>query len=526
MQPLAGEYPDGCESYFCPSIVPLKAGDLDGDGSEDLFTSERRDGATFLHARRGIDGSTLWITRIQAPWYTFGYAFVGRVDVTGDATPEIVILEVHRPYTGLAEPLAGAASLELDQRVRLFRPADGSAVWERTFSGSARGAYAVATGAWVVQDLVVDVSTGPDATGDTYPDVLVQRATRTTSIAGPVVLTSADTLDGRTGATAGSVGFTTIGGSPTIVPSADLSGDGLADLVSVAGATLAADPIDGSSRHWARSISKLGRYPFPAPVHLHAGVLSDVAVITDRPNAGFVTAFTTFRGEDGAQMWTHQGADRDNDIDFAGDVDRDGITDLAEVGTESWFGPLPRHLIITRSGATGQILLDERFRREVPPGTSVGYAGCWHCLTDVTGDGVLDALLLAIVGDERDRFHTVRSLGDGAPLWERHDPGPYAPLLVPVNADLNGNGSSDLFAYQGSASDDWLEGRTGALIGSRRVSLDGSVAFGARIDGSTGDELVVSIHRYDEATGESSFGLEVVGAEGMLWSVAPSVSTG
>lgn len=530
---LGGELPDDCDDYTCPSIRPFAAGDLDGDGSEDVFTSERIDGAWFLKARRGQDGSVLWSSPIKIEWY--GYAFFGRADVIGDDTREIVLLEAHAPYTGVYEPLAGAVVADLQQSVRVLRVGDGAVVWERSYEGSIAGGGAWGAGNLVseVRDLIIDLSVMEDATGDGVADVLVERASRTNVYAGlgvgsSVVRTSAETLDGRSGRSVATLYLQTTGGYPVVVPTGDLSGDGLSDLVTVVGAEMAAYPVAGGAPLWRASLSGLGRYPYPTPTHLTDGPRWDVMIETDRPDLGFLSVMTAFRGANGARLWSYTGRTRDTVLALGGDVDGDGATDLVAVGLEEdYYLDARGHRVGVISGASGTQILDEIVTVPVEAGHRVSYHNCYWCLADVTGDGVVDAVLRSseyVDAGEGRRIvaaHTsVRSLRDGSVTWERRDADAF---LVPVPVDLNGDGTSDLADYACCVGGGlrFLDGSSGEDVGTVGFLASVEDPFGAAIDGAAGDEVVGWLWFFHPETETWSFGVQVSGVAGSLWSVVP-----
>lgn len=512
-------------------VYPLPAPDLDGDGKRDVLTIEggqtvlrvragaKAQGDYTLRARRGTDAQPLWSA---SP-----VDLVGTMDVTGDQAPEIVTL---------SDEVAGTASAFTDrQTIRVLQSSDGATLWSRTFDAAASRAADTFTG------LVVGLQPMTDATGDGRADFFVlswDQVSWTSRVAGRI-------LDGRTGADFARIDAISAFGFPAVVPVGDLSGDGLADVLTFSaagtGGILSAQAADGPAVYWAAAIpanavSLRGRdltgdgvddillYTYPAGVPGPTCEPRDVYDVTD-------PAWLAYNGLDGSSLWTHHFGDPNGFLfthGSVGDIDGDGAGDLMALRAPGGYASCTRYVLAeTWSGRTGATIWSRRFE---------GWGFCFCPWVDLTGDALPDALLDRVVFDESGRFvEWWRAALDGGTGAIRWTAGPFADPFTyetahppyPIGGDANGNGTQDVYEFGlapdrtaftlalhdgGDYTPVWDVHRSG--LPSSNWAFRSS--FGADLSGDTADEIVISVVRAGATTRWTA---EAYRPSGRLWSI-------
>ncbi len=216
-------------------------GDLDGDGVDDLIvgargTSTVLGGAGRVWALSGADGSTLFQVEGTVLVERLGSSVEGFVDVTGDGIPEF---------------LAGAPSQANfggnPGRVLCLSGADGSLVWD--LHGEAVG-------------FAADIAAGGDFDGDGVPDALVGSTSDFTGGLGVGAVFVLSGVDGTVlrqilGPNGPGESYPQLGHPCGL---GDIDGDGIADLaIGALGASLGGDHLGGVFFHSGRVPSWTGQ---------------------------------------------------------------------------------------------------------------------------------------------------------------------------------------------------------------------------------------------------------------------------
>lgn len=474
-------------------VFPGRLGDVDGDGRRDVATIEYVDDAATLRVRRGTDGSELW----NAP-NVFGFH---PVDVEGDGRTEILTVSLE------FVPVAQGLTLALE-RVRLHEGGGGDRWSILVFAAIVRTSTDVGSfGADV--NFVTSLGLMPDATADGRPDVWL--GTSAGAFVDGEVFLDLDTFAGRTidlttGVEVGRVQAAGANGLPWAVPTADLSGDGLADVLSVSGLEIDAGLLVASttfgSPHWAVGLESSQVYLSSAELD-GDGRADALAQISD----GGAGRRAAYDGATGAMLWTRP----DNGyLDVAGDIDGDGGADLTLLAPTG--GILTVHAI---SGATGQTLWGP-----VAYGSGSGMWFFCVCPEDLTGDGVWDPLVAEL---DFATGVTVSALSgrSGAVRWSfLLGPGQGFPL--PLGADADGDGAQDIATSASLGSTLAVTVARGPDLGplwSVSSSFDGFMLgfYGDDLTGDGAPEVVGAEWRLTE---EAAFGsASAHSSSGLLWRV-------
>lgn len=531
MLPVAGYLPEDCESWnYCPTGSALEAGDLTGDGAEDLFTIERVNDRTTLRARTGLDGSILWSERVEPTWY--GAVFLARADVAEDAREEIILLRIDAPYTGVRGP-ASAFYAELHQTVKVLRPNDGSLVWGRAFEGTYRagGAWVVGNGVSSVERAVTDFWIVPDATGDGRADVLVEHIESTGAAVAlgygdNVITTREELLRGVDGSTVSTAEWTS-NARPFVNPSPDLDGDGLSDLVVMrsVGTSFAVEAygMAGGLPRWTAPLVGYGDDPWVEGVVLQPDGRADAALWTrNGEDAPFAPIVNVFDGRTGAWRWKTAARDRSNWFRFTPDLTGDGVIDHLEVGRPSnWLEDGPRVRLV--SGATGGIAHDSPLELDQPVGDHVSFNPYWQ-VDDVTGDSLPEVIVDARTsrwdpGTEdwvpQRRIAAAIDPADGQIRWLR-DATWWAWLS---GVDIDGDAAVELSGHDQGGVEHFIDGATGATVATRMIPEGSWIQFGMAVDGIDGDELLITVPGDDPDEPWRDNGVALLNDQGLMWRI-------
>lgn len=356
------------------------AGDVDGDGIEDLIVGMPEDdnaGSNSGSARvlSGYDGSTIYTFDGDAVADRFGWSVDGAGDLNGDGFADVIVGARRADPEGVTS--AGLA--------RVFSGIDGSEMY--TFVGEA------------ASDFFGTFVTGVgDIDGDTVPDVMVGAPQDNTGSGGYVRF-----LSGQTGGTIRTLFGGTVNGQFGISGDAvgDVNGDGRADVVigewlaagggNLRGRAALYSGLDGSELlFWTGDADfEWCGWSVAGAGLVDGDALPDVIVgcYGAAPNGDTSGRARVFSGDDGMELLTIDGAAAgDNfgwNVDGAGDVNGDGRGDLIVGGPFSTNGKA--RLV---SGLDGSPLLPlvgddagELFGREVSGGF------------DLNGDGTPDFMV-------------------------------------------------------------------------------------------------------------------------------------
>lgn len=466
---------------FAKSVTPAAegygslsaAGDLDGDGLDEaierleIYVGERS--FVRLSAVDG-NGATSWSR-------TVGHAEIipaGNLDgVRGD---DLLMM------TFESQPIPGAFVQSLI--LTGLSGKDGTDLWTRRFDGANTGVSVGSSGSYVDSGTTYPRSLASDTNGDGAPDLLVARqhgtfigdeTSQTYTGASTVVF---ELVSGRTGMPISVFASPDPGSASDATAVADLSGDGLDDVVLASWPTperSGEQPVTVAAYSgrgmplWRSDIRTLG-YPIVIGSALDGDKLSDVLVqsVAFDPEHGDPgpTSLIAISGEDGSPLWrsTLRGY---VDAFPAGDATKDGGNELLTFAHE-----FDRHkpdgdraTVSLLRGADGRALWNRALNRA-------------HYTPDATGDRVADVLATTAIGRGRKARHRTDLVNgaSGERVWRRD--GPRTEFISSFGADLNGDRAGDL-ALCTSASERQrytaVSGRTGQNLWASPVEVDGQL---------------------------------------------------
>lgn len=439
-------------AYDCPSITPVQAGDLDGDGGDEVFTIEHGLAGWTVRARRGIDGSTLWAHAIhENPLGS--HVYLARLARPGP--DPVLLLSIEEDDGGVkpADWIYGSA-IRLRQAVSLLDPATGAVVWERVFDAQIVLTYWGEPTVTAVRGVLMDVEP-LEAVPGADPDVLLRTLDAFLVFdynprdTGPASLLSTTMrLDGDSGVT---LQTGVLSGFPAIAPARDVGGTGRPGMFVSYDHVLSANEIEGTEI-WRVTI--VDHLAIPIPVRLSGERPDDVFVIG---TLWYSSDLEAIGGSDGRRLWR---LDNGWPVRVLADLDGDTSLDLIDYGSDGEHTTLE-----AISGRTGAPLWSNPFLLE-HPGPDLTSASWWcACGTDLNSDGVVDTLL-----------HRETYSGTGEDYWEGETV------------------SEELVA---------LDGATGSVMWSGPVQVSGYFrvyALAANLGGSAGHDLIYDVG-YDPVPG-------------------------
>jgi putative cell wall-binding protein len=235
-------------------VDPLLVGDLDGDGGDDVLEVAFEGSGFVLTARRGTDGSAIWIA--PQPDAVAGGLLQVAGDVDGDGRRDLLSTTVEvLSAGGSSECTPDACRDEFEESVRTTSTAldgaSGTPLWSTTAEGSVRQTFAEDEGGFrfttELRGQLGPLVPAGDVDGDGGADLIGLRTDLTTSESreqastGPAVTTTTQTsevagvseLDLLRGTTGQPVRGTSGGPHVALLaaPVPDVDGDAVADLL-------------------------------------------------------------------------------------------------------------------------------------------------------------------------------------------------------------------------------------------------------------------------------------------------------
>ncbi|HWH30678.1 MAG TPA: hypothetical protein VNU26_17275 [Mycobacteriales bacterium] len=519
------------------------AGDVDGDGLQDVLTLSFEAGTLVLQARRGTDAALLWSRDLADGFGALAFP-VGR-DLTGDGADDLLYVVTAGTEQLVVEESEAAGSYEyradLTTSVGVVSGADGTTVWETTRDGDLderyswstdpagltwRSEYVLRSTALAVLPLVSD-----DVTGDGVADVALSSIDLDVdaSYAGAGALvawaddvdervrsgTSAVLLDGPTGTAVADREVAGQAAISVLLPVGQVVADGRGELLWTTERvgdldTVCAGALDvqqctggereaavelellsgpGLTRHWAVTTPGGLAWPFPLGHDVDGDGAADLGLHVDWPGS----RFAVLSGADGGTVWE---VVSDDWLYLAG-ID-DGVAALGRFGSSSGEGLSMDVVVERRDARSGALLSTTRHQvsAPVPDGDdwSGAAVGVLDTAPDADGDG-RDELLVGVAvsseagGTSQTRsLNVVERLADGHRVRTREGDD----LAVVVRAgDLDGDGLQDV-------REDVLTFRPDEWFGVDAVSTARRVVDGAALWTRSGDLFALPVEAGDQ----------------------------
>ena len=412
-----------CEVRNDCEIDAFSAGDLDGDGKEDVFVEMSTSGfdedisastttATVI-AKRGYDGMHLWNESVNGTGWIIYISASPAGDLDGDGKEDVL---VNAANTTTATVIAK-------------RGYDGMHLWGESMNR---------TGGVMpfISSTSISASPAGDLDGDGKEDVLVKAANTTTKT---VIAKRGDDGTHLWEESVNRTGEVNIFASPA----GDLDGDGKEDM------------------------------------------LIDAREYDEATNSTTETVIAK-KGENGAYLWEESVTGTKSSYisaDSAGDLDGDGKDDVLVRAREyDEATNTTTKTVIAKRGYDGMHLWNESVSCEdwMNCGVRASPAG------DLDGDGKEDVLVLAEEYDEATNTTTETVIAkrgyDGMHLWEEPVIVAEPCIYIPVDSvgDLDGDGKCDVLVHT-SEYDEATDTRTETVIAKR--GYDGTHLWTAESDG-------------------------------------------
>jgi hypothetical protein len=448
-----------------PGLHP--AGDLDADGRGDVV---QIGSTSLLDAVRGYDGTTIWASPDEVDTvYRAG-------DLDGVPGDDLIVR--------LSEVTsAGGGGQATLYEFRGVSGATGATLWTKTYPSLVNFGGARHEGSISV------LSTPVDLDGDGARDLLLGQHFQEADTM--VTRSLFESISGKTGATIARYGagvgtwypLPQINGPSrqlafaVVVP--DLTGDCLADVaVNASRLSLSAIqvfPGKGGAPVWHKEIAQEGTERVLAVTGAYldndatGDVLLSVGMYGHAPISGSEVELIALSGSDGAQVWSSVFPQNLSRLTLQPGADGSGHDILLS-------GPFARSYgnIGVVDGTTGAI----RWQRYYIDGGTI-------LPGDATGDGVDDLIIgleKCVMGCVSTEAQLI-SASDGTVVWTRE--AHQGEDLVPIGADLDGDGLDDMFAFRdGEGQPSFyaaVSGRDGSLLWHSYRRMDDAISI-LRID--------------------------------------------
>jgi len=383
------------ESEDVDSTWAWIAGDLDGDGSDDVLVNmyEYDDitGATTstLIAKSGIDGTHLWKESVSVSngWCEIWAMPAG--DLDGDGSDDVLVQIYKSDY----------ATDSNTEKVIAKRGSDGTHLWEEsiiTTSPDYGGIWAMPAGDLNgdgADDVIVQLYKSVSATDTHTEKVIAKRGSDGTHLWEESIITTSPDYGGI-----------------WAMPAGDLNGDGADDVI-----VQLYKSVSATGKNTEKVIAKRGS----DGTHLW-----EESITTTSPDYGGIWAMP------------------------AGDLNGDGADDvIVQLYKSVSATGMNTQKVIAKKGSDGTHLWEESITT-----TSPGYGGIWAMPAgDLNGDGANDVIVQLYKSVSATSTNTEKVIAkkgsDGTHLWEESittTSPDYGGIWAMPAGDLNGDGANDV----------------------------------------------------------------------------------
>lgn len=536
VQKLASD-PDPTTLVF---VEPFQAGDLDGDGKDDLIDFEtRRNGDSYFYrmvGRRGLDAQVLWSRDLPESTLMLSRNF------TGDQRKEIFLVSFSEYVEESGTPTGSSQTFHSEVSLQVVSSMN-EVVWSRVVKGrfETKKLKVEGVASYYVEsfdNLLVWAYPSADASGDGLEDLFLltlDSDSESANLAGLQVKvqeyrTTGELVDVGNAETLGTVTKASEQGFQQVVSSADLTGDSLGDFAILektsGGFKVSAWPLKGDSPTWEVTRSTSDPYPYFYSAQLVDSVSGDLIIITHAEQPLRVIR-EAVRGTTGESLWQHS-TNNYQEFTYVADSTHDGGTDVMLL---DYKGGWRLELTMLRGSDLTVVWGPRSYFQELPPEYSSRSTNCACGWTgDLNADGIDDHIVANAGFNTEDQTSIVGAFGidgrNGSVIWDLPPSTEY--FWWPTRWDFNGNGTDDLIQvfsrYDVSADQTqvhWttIEGSTAVNIWQTDAVIlpgqAGSTALGVDLIDGPASEVVVSYGSGPQANPQ--FSTTAYRAAGAIW---------
>lgn len=371
-----------------------------GSGGDDVLVLTLPDSRpSTLSLRSGHTGATRWAVTLADAW-TVGVARLG--------SPRRLAAVVYQTaFTGAPDPSGLENTGDQDNSVVAVDLVTGKTDWT---SSVVHGTYADNPAGFSEAAALYPAGILHDRSGDRVLGALV---TQSYGAAGDALAQQPVVFDGATGAMTPLGAATGADAYGYMEPAGDLNGDGLTDVIQVAGGDASAVVVDSGTAGpplWAKpTVPAYFVDAVPAP-DLDGDHHDDIVVAADTGPTGGASVITAYTGTGGATLWSRNG-----DIAIPLGV----VAGRGVVGVISFFGALSMEAVAGKGTSLWRRTID------VPLGGSGGMSIEFGDGGDADGDGVRDLFadviymgsagsghFMALISGRTGKVHTGASVGE------------------------------------------------------------------------------------------------------------------